>query len=72
MAMKVKIWYDNEGDFLEVLFSEKPGYMRETENEDLMERVDTNGDLLGFSIMHVSRYRKGKPLRAELADSMTG
>ncbi len=30
MADKVKVWYDSEGDFLEVTFAERPGYMCET------------------------------------------
>ena len=54
MAQHVKIWYDREGDFLEVLFSEAPGYMRETGNDAVMERVDASGNLLGFSVMNVS------------------
>src|SRR4051794_16715516 len=29
MAETVKVWFDKEGDFLEVRFSEKPGFMRE-------------------------------------------
>jgi len=66
MAQQVRIWYDSEGDFLEVLFSEKPGYMRETENDAVMERVDEEGNLLGFSVMCVSRITKEKPLVAEL------
>jgi uncharacterized protein YuzE len=60
----VKIWYDAEGDFLEVLFSDTPGYMRETANDAVMERVDEQGNLLGFSIMGVSRLEK--PLVADL------
>ena len=35
MAEKVKLWFDPEGDFLEVRFSDAPGYMRETEHEAL-------------------------------------
>ena len=66
MAGHVKIWFDVEGDFLEVLFSEKPGYMRETDNDAAMERVDEEGSLLGFSIMNVSRLSKEKPLVAVL------
>jgi hypothetical protein len=54
MAQKITIWYDKEGDFLEVLFSNKPGYMRETQNDAIMERVDELGNILGFSIMQVS------------------
>lgn len=66
MAQKVKIWFDPEGDFLEVLFSDKPGYMRQTGHEAVMERVDQAGNILGFSVMKVSRYRKEKPLETEL------
>jgi hypothetical protein len=64
--MTVRIWFDGEGDFLEVLFSDKPGYMRETEHDAVMERVDDEGNLLGFSVMGVSRISKEKPLVAEL------
>ena len=48
MAQQVKIWYDPEGDFLEVLFSDKAGYMQETNNDAVMERVDDEGNILGF------------------------
>ncbi len=66
MADYIKIWFDAEGDFLEVLFSDKPGFMRETENDAVMERVDEQGFLLGFSVMNVSRISKDKPLVAEI------
>jgi len=66
MAQTIKVWYDPEGDFLEVLFSNKPGYMRETDNDAVMERVDERGNILGFSILRVSRIEKEKPLVAEL------
>ena len=66
MAQIVKIWYDREGDFLEVLFSEAPGYMRETDNDSVMERVDADGNLVGFSVMNVSALPKDTPLTAEL------
>lgn len=67
MAQKVKVWFDPEGDYLEVLFSDKPGFMRETKHDAVMERVDDRGNLLGFSIMRVSQLQKGNPLIAELA-----
>lgn len=66
MAERVKVWFDPEADFLEVIFSEAPGYMRETENDAVMERVDAEGKLLGFSILAVSQLAKSKPLIAEL------
>ena len=68
MAQSVKIWFDAEGDFLEVLFSDKPGYMRETNHDAVMERVDADGNILGFSVMRVTEFRKEKnPLVAQLA-----
>jgi hypothetical protein len=69
MAQHVKVWFDAEGDFLEVRFSDKAGFMRETKNDAVMERVDEEGNLLGFSIMQVSRLARQKPLVAELAQS---
>lgn len=34
MAKKiVRLWYDPEGDYLEVIFERKKGYFRQTENE---------------------------------------
>lgn len=66
MAGQVKIWFDAEGDFLEVLFSDRPGFMRATDNDAVMERVDEHGALLGFSVINVSRLAKEKPLVAEL------
>ncbi len=72
MAQQVKVWFDSEGDFLEVTFSDAPGYMRETENDAVMERVDQAGRLLGFSILAVSQLAKSKPLIAELSSGTEG
>ncbi|MCG8364975.1 MAG: DUF2283 domain-containing protein [Pseudanabaenales cyanobacterium] len=70
MAQSVKIWFDSEADFLEVLFSDTPGFMRETENDAIMERVDMEGNILGFSVMNVSQLSKQKPLHAQLFASV--
>lgn len=69
MAEKVKVWYDPDGDYLEVQFSDAPGYMKETAHDAVMERVDKEGHVIGFSILGVSRFRKEQPLEAELAGS---
>ena len=61
----VKVWYDGEGDFLEVLFDERPGYFRETPNDQVMEKVDDQGNLLGFSVLRV-RVLKDRPLQISL------
>lgn len=55
---RVKIWYDAEADYLEVLFEEKAGYFRETSSANVMEKVDAAGHLLGFSIMRVSSLQR--------------
>jgi hypothetical protein len=62
---KVKIWYDPEGDYLEVMFEEKPGYFRETQSDQVMEKVDDEGNILGFSVLRVSAL-KAKPLEVTL------
>ena len=67
MAEKVKIWFDGESDYLEVRFSDAAGHMKETGNDAVMERVDVNGRVIGFSIIGVSRFKKDKPLEADLA-----
>ena len=69
MAEKVKIWFDAEGDFLEVGFSDAPGYMKETNHDAVMERVDEQGKVIGFSVLGVSRIRRGQPIEAELVSA---
>ena len=66
MAQRIRVWFDPEGDYLEVTFVRKPGYMRATDNDAVMERVDEQGNILGFSVMRVSRLSKKRPLVAEL------
>jgi len=62
---KLKVWYDPEGDFLEVMFDQKPGYFRETANDQVMEKVDKSGNVLGFSILKVSALKR-EPLEVDL------
>ena len=66
IPQNIKIWFDPEADFLEVLFSDAPGYMRETDNDAILERVDNQGNILGFSVLNVSQLSKEKPLLAQL------
>lgn len=66
MAKKViKLWYDKEGDFLEVSFEKKVGFFRQTKNDAVMEKIDDKGNVLGFSVMNVSKLAK-KPLQVSL------
>lgn len=66
MVQQIKVWYVAEGDYLEVLFSDKAGYMKETNNDAVMERVDAQGNVLGCTVMGVSRLSREKPLMADL------
>ena len=66
MADKVKIWFDAEADFLEVRFSDAAGFEKETKHDAVMERVDAQGQVIGFSVMGVSKFKKGAPLEADL------
>lgn len=66
MVEKIKVWFDAEADFLEVRFSDAAGYEKATAHDAVMERVDAHGNVIGFSILGVSRFRKEKPLEADL------
>lgn len=57
MASMIRIWYDREGDFLEITFREAKGYLREIA-EDIYERVDETGNLLGYALFNVTRHER--------------
>nr|MDO8081907.1 DUF2283 domain-containing protein [Candidatus Freyarchaeota archaeon] len=67
MGKEIKNWYDKEGDYLEIIFERKEGYFRETENDAVMEKVDNEGNTIGFSILNVSAL-KDKPLSISLKE----
>lgn len=52
---EVKIWYDREGDFLEVTFEDAPGYLEEIDN-DIFERRATHGRIIGLAVYNFSRH----------------
>lgn len=66
MEKEIRVWYDKEGDYLEVLFERKAGYFKETENDAVMEKVDEDGNVIGFSILKVSALKEKEPLSIEL------
>lgn len=66
----VKVWFDAEADFLEVVFSDAPGMMLQTDDDAVMKRVDAEGRLVGFSVLGVSKQAREKhPLYATLETS---
>ncbi len=58
MEKEIRIWFDKEGDYLEVLFENKEGYFKETDNDAIMKKVDAEGRVIGFSISNVSALDK--------------
>jgi hypothetical protein len=67
---RVSVWYDREGDFLEIIFERKEGYFRETANDQVMEKVDNDGNVIGFHVLKVSRLTR--PLDVELTAVESG
>jgi uncharacterized protein YuzE len=65
-ATEITIWYDREGDYLEVLFDRRAGYFRETHNDAVMAKIDKEGNLLGFSILKVSALSPSPPVSVSL------
>jgi uncharacterized protein YuzE len=66
MGKDVTIWFDEEGDYLEVIFERKKGYFKETENDAVMEKVDEQGNVIGFSVLKVSALKGKQPLSVTL------
>ena len=66
MAKKIiKLWFDKEGDYLEVAYEKKAVFFRQTKNDAVMEKVDNRGNILGFSVLNVSKLTQ-KPLQVSL------
>ena len=63
---EIKIWYDSEGDYLGVIFERKAGYFRETENDAVMEKVDEEVNVIGFSILKVSALKEREQISVSL------
>ena len=67
---KVYVWFDPEGDFLEVtLDASKDGDMEQTADRRIAVKVDDDGNIIGFHILHVSALmdEKGLPFEVDLS-----
>jgi len=64
---KMNIWFDEEGDFLEITsVPSKKGFFKDVGN-DIWERVDSNGKVMGFAILNFKkRFEKSKEENIEL------
>jgi uncharacterized protein YuzE len=51
----MKLWYDREGDLLEVVFEDAPATLEEI-SEDVFERRAADGRVIGFAVMNFSKH----------------
>ena len=56
---KIRIWYDKEGDYLEVLFGGPDiGTFEETAHDAVMVRLNLEKEVTGFSVLGVTKLDK--------------
>lgn len=53
--VRLRAWFDEKGDFLEVTFAKRKGSFR-TIGPDIYERVDAKGNILGFAILNFLKH----------------
>ena len=57
----LNVWYDPEGDHLEIVFDQKAGYFEDTSFENVMRKRDAEGNLLAISIFNLSSFAGTRP-----------
>lgn len=62
---RVNVWYDEEGDYLDVTWGSGNTYYTDTEDDRVLALVDTDGNIQGFKIAGLSTI-KGAPLDVDL------
>lgn len=55
----MKVWYDHEGDFLEVIFEDSPAALEEVE-DDVFERRTPDGRIVGFAVLNFSKHDRDR------------
>ena len=69
---QVSVWYDEEGDMLEVLWAFREGYFTPTDDERVLKRLGDDGEVLGFLIHEMSTLKGSTPVEFELASEGPG
>ncbi len=64
-GVKINVWYDEEGDYLDVTWGSGNTFYTATEDKHVMALVDTEGNIQGFKIDGLSTIR-GAPLNVDL------
>ena len=55
----LRVWYDREGDYLEVTFEDAPATLEEIGN-DVFERRTAEGRVVGFAVFNLSKHDRDK------------
>ena len=69
-SRKVSVWYDDDGDMLEVLWAFREGYFTATDDERILKRLDDDGEVIGFLIHEMSTLKQPSPIEFELASEV--
>ena len=71
MEKRLKVWFDLEGDMLEVGFAKRKGFMKDI-GEDIFIRLDQKGEVIGFAILNATkRFEKIKGLKLPINGKLT-
>ena len=65
-SRNVSVWYDDEGDMLEVLWAFREGYFTPTDDDRILKRLDDDGQVIGFLIHEMSTLKQPSPVEFEL------
>ena len=69
-SKRVSVWYDDEGDMLEVLWAFREGYFTPTNDERILKRLDDDGEVIGFLIHEMSTLKQPSPVEFDLASEV--
>jgi uncharacterized protein YuzE len=56
---EVKVWYDRETDYLEIVFEDAPASLEKV-GDDIFERRTPDGRVVGFAVFNVSKHDRDK------------
>lgn len=61
----IKLWYDSEADFLEIVLEKGNGIAYDTDDERVEVRLDEEGNVLSFHVLGLMSV-SGTPLNIEV------
>lgn len=61
MRDRIRVWFDPEGDVLEVTLKSGKGFFKHLE-DDVLIRVGEKGEVLGLMILNATKRETKKPL----------